>query len=129
MPPHRVLVLLLLGALTAACAPQTVTTGAFTQVGRISGELQRGVSTKADVERVLGPANGTGRMLPPTDPRPREVWSYINVEVKRGQSEGRGVIRMESSQQILLVFFDKEVFDGFMWWSDTGEALGTASGL
>jgi hypothetical protein len=27
-------------------------------------------------------------------------------------------------QQILLVFFEKGVFDGFMWWSNAGEAKG-----
>ncbi len=39
----------------------------------------------------------------------------------RATSEGGGY-KIGIRQQILLVFFDKEVFDGFMWTSNAGVA-------
>ena len=121
---RRLFVLSALLAVTfaAGCATK-VTTGAFREVNRLETELKRGVSTKADVERVLGAPNGSGHAVMPRDPRPREVWYYEDIEVT-GTAAGRGVVLMNMRQQILLVFFEKEVFDGFMWSSNVGTAVG-----
>lgn len=119
---RRLLSVLLAGALVAACAPTKVTTGAFTQVGRLENELQRGVSTKMDVRRVLGAPKGSGSAVLPTNPKPREVWFYDDIEVTGMKGEGGGVIRVNVRQQILLVFFEREIFDGFMWFSNAGVA-------
>lgn len=113
----RLLVLMVLVALTAACAAQSVTTGAFTQTGRIEAELKRGVSTKMDVQRVLGAPKGTGGAVLPLDPRPRELWYYQDAKATNLRSEGQGVLRGDMQVQFLLVFFRAGVFDGFMWSS------------
>lgn len=117
----RWLAVLLLGGLVAGCAP-TVTTGAFTQVGRIETELKRGLSTKMDVRRVLGAPKGTGGMLFSDDPRPREVWFYSDIAATGVTSEGGGVFRVKVREQVLIVFFVTEVLDGFMWYSIAGVA-------
>ncbi len=116
------LLVLLSGIVTTGCTTK-VTTGAFTQTVRIDNELKRGVSTKMDVQRVLGTPKGSGSAVLPTDPRPREVWYYDDIELTDMQSQA-GMIRAKVRQQILLVFFEKGVFDGFMWWSNAGEAKG-----
>jgi hypothetical protein len=116
-------VALLVEMFVAGCTPK-MTTGAFTQVNRLESEVQRGISTKMDVQRVLGVPKGFGSAAFPTDQRPREVWYYDDIEVIGMKSEGEGVIRANVRQQILLVFFIRELFDGFMWFSSAGEAVG-----
>lgn len=108
-------------ALMSGCA-QKVTTGGFPYVNRIEVELKQGVSTKADVQRLLGTPKGLGSSILPTDPRQREVWLYDDVEATDFKRESSGVMRVNVRQQILLVFFDKEVFDGFMWFTTAGTA-------
>jgi hypothetical protein len=100
------------------CAPVTVTTGAFTHVGKLETELKRGVSRKVDVQRALGAPNGFGQSILPTDPRPREVWYYDDIEMIDAQAEPGGYIRANVRQQVLLVFFEKEVLDGYMWFTN-----------
>jgi hypothetical protein len=121
-PYGSTLILLLAAVLVAGCAGQA-TTGAFTQTHRIEGELTRGVSTRMDVRRVLGTPKGAGHaVFPfPTDWQPREVWYYEDLEVTDVRKEAE-TFRASVRQQILLVFFEKGVFDGFMWWSSAGKA-------
>jgi len=107
----------LMAGLAAGCAPQKASTGPFTQVERVQTDLQRGMSTKLDVQRVLGTPKGTGSAELPLDPRPREIWYYSDIELTKIRSEGRGVLRGDVRQQVLLVFFREGVLDGFMWWS------------
>lgn len=120
--------MLLAVTLVAGCAPKKVTTGAFTQLSRLESELQRGVSTKMDVQRVLGAPDGFGSAALPVGPKfsfdltLREVWYYSDIEVTGMKGEGGGVIRLNVRQQILLVYFDEGVFDGFMWFSNAGPA-------
>jgi len=113
---------ILVGYLVAGCAAQA-TTGAFTQTSRIESELKQGISTKMDVQLLLGTPKGSGGAVFPIDPRPREAWYYDDIEVTNLSSEA-GLYRVKVRQQILLVFFEKGVFDGFMWWSNAGEAKG-----
>jgi len=115
-------VTILVGSLVAGCASH-MTTGAFTQTSRIESELKQGISTKMDVQRLLGTPKGSGGAVFPIDPRPREAWYYDDIEVTNLSSEA-GLYRVKVRQQILLVFFEKGVFDGFMWWSNAGEAKG-----
>jgi len=100
-----------------------VTTGPFTQVARLGKDLQRGSSTKMDVQRVLGVPKGFGSAVFPLDPTVREVWYYDDIEVIGAQSEG-GVIRANMRQQIITVFFKDGIFDGFMWFSNAMVATG-----
>ena len=96
--------------------PPPVTTGAFPDVSRIESDLKRGVSTKIDVQRLLGAPNGLGNSLLPPDSGPREVWFYEDV-ASTGMRSGEDVTWVDLRQQILLVFFEQEKFDGFMWFT------------
>lgn len=71
--------------------------------------------------------SGSGSALFPPDSKPREVWFYQDLEVIDTKNQGHGVVRANMRQQILLVFFEKEVFDGFMWYSNalSGVAVST----
>lgn len=117
-----VLLCALIMTLLIGCAPKRVTTGAFKQLTRIEGEFKRGVSTKEDVRRVLGSPRGGGSAILPPDRRQREVWFYEDIEVLNVTSPKPGIMRMDVRQQILLVFFDEEVFDGYMWFSNAAKA-------
>lgn len=123
---HRLgLVLIFLTpVLMAGCATGKVTTGGFVRVSLIDTELRRGWSTKKDVEGVLGAPKGFGGAVLPTDPNPCEVWFYEDIELTDFKSEGEGVLRVNLRQQVLLVFFKKGIFDGFMWFSNAGKVKG-----
>lgn len=97
------------------------TTGAFVNVNRLDTDLQRGVSTKMDVRQMLGAPNGMGGASLPTDPKQREVWYYASIEMKDMKRE-EGVFKVNMRQQVLLVFFEKGVYDGYMWFTNTGKA-------
>lgn len=116
--PRKRVLMLLVGVLMAGCASK-MTTGSLTEVNRLESELRRGVSTKADVQRVLGAPRGVGGAVLPTDPKPREVWVYGYVEAAVAHVEA-GVVQENVRQQFLLVFFEREVFDGFFWFSNGG---------
>ena len=107
---------LALGLGLAGCAAP-VGTGAFRQVERVETGLVRGQSTRMDVRRVLGPPNGRGHSLLPPDLRPRDVWFYFDTRAEDIRFEGGGNARMRLRQQILIVFFEQDLFDGFMWYS------------
>ncbi len=124
--PRRRLVFVLLWALVPVlligCAPKRVTTGAFTQVTRIEDGFKRGVTTKEDVRRLLGPPDGGGSAIFPPDRRQREIWFYQDVEVVNFTNPKPGLMKMDVRQQILLVFFEEGVFDGYMWYSNAARA-------
>ena len=73
--------------------------------------LKQQVSTKGDVLNTLGPPRGYGSMRPYPYAGYYDIWFYEF-------SEGKGGIRsIESKVKMLLVFFDKDKFDGYMWFS------------
>lgn len=125
----RPAVLALLSALASGCA-QGVTARVFPEVGRIERELKPGVSTKADVEKVLGTRKGVGNAVLPADPRPYEIWDYSDIEATGRREIYVGLMtqsfEVDLRQQVLWVFVDKEVFDGFVWWSNMGEPVSVA---
>lgn len=107
---------------SAVCA-QTFGTGAFPNTGSIEKQLRRGVSTKTDVQRLLGVPNGTGRgdmarpavvNVPALGEGPREIWYYDDIEITDMKS-GEGATILNLRQQILLVFFKADIFDGYLW--------------
>jgi hypothetical protein len=108
--------------LMAGCAAK-VTTGVFPPVDNLEKQIQRGISTKMDVQKLLGAPDGLGSALFPIDPHPRKVWYYDDIETTDFQSEKGGILRVNVRQQILLVFFKNGVFDGFMWFSNSGMAV------
>lgn len=110
-----------------ATAQTVVGTGAFPKAGAIETQLKRGVSTKADVQRLLGvPSGSGGAMLPGYGERreqvdPYQIWYYEDIEINDIKSE-KGVMNIRMRQQILAVFFKGEVFHGFFWTSNSGTA-------
>ncbi len=79
--------------------------------------LKLGVSTKAQVKDALGEPNGPGGIYLPIDEKPREIWSY-NYEESGIESGKRGrEIALKSVRTYLFVYFDKGVYDGYMWFS------------
>lgn len=106
----------------SSVSAQQFGTGTFPNTSVIEQQLKRGTSNKADVQRVLGVPNGTGNLSTPPEilgvqalgEGPREIWYYDDVEVTDMKSDD-GVINMNVRQQILLVFFKGEAFDGYFW--------------
>jgi len=111
--------------ITTNLLAQEMRSGAFPDTSVIETQLHRGASTKTDVQRLLGVPNGMGRSemaLPPRNDEvlaegPREIWYYENIEVTNAKSN-EGVIDMKMRQQILLIFFRLNVFDGYLWTSN-----------
>ena len=110
------------------CTQQFVThsegpaTSAFMEVTRLEGSFKRGVSTKTDVQRLLGSPTGTGNAALPADPELREIWFYQDIEmtdIRLAQ-----VYQVTMREQILLVFFKQEIFDGFVWYSNVAPDSG-----
>lgn len=109
--------ILILGLLLNGCG-FVVGTGAFRALDQLESQLERGMSTKDDVERLLGSPNGTGHAAFPFLENGHEIWYYADVKLTGMEPQG-GVIDMEFRQQILMVFFKGERFDGFLWTSNS----------
>ncbi len=113
----------LAGALTvllvAGCTTQTVKTQAFTRINQIETDLRRGVTKKADVLLLLGEPDGAGALggfdaLRGPDGAgkgPMDAWYYESVKVSI-------LGGLELNQKILLVFFEGDTVEGFLWFSN-----------
>jgi hypothetical protein len=122
----------LLLALAVSAGPavaQTASgTGAFPKVEGIETQLKRGVSTKTDVQRLLGVPSGAGGALLPGfgDESQKlasyQIWYYEDIEVTDIKAEER-LVTMKMRQQILAVFFKGEVFHGYFWTSNSGAGV------
>lgn len=93
------------------CAVHTVKSQAFSKLDQLEAELKRGVSTKADVITLLGEPDGSGGAQLPSSSHENDVWYY---EASRASLSNM-------NQKILLVYFREEVFDGFMWFSNSAD--------
>lgn len=108
------------GALAQA---SSIGTGAFPKAASIESQLKRGVSTKADVQRVLGIPNGSGgALLPGFGARSEQLdayqlWYFEDIEIT-DMKQVDDVINMKMRQQILAIFFKDEVFHGYFWTSN-----------
>ena len=83
-------------------------------------QLEIGKSERADVLLVLGEPRGEGGAeLIQQRGRPREAWYY---EYVTGSSTmgGSTTIRLK----MLVVFFENDKYDGYMWFSSVSEASG-----
>ncbi len=107
----RLLAVLVSLGLAACGGTPPVSSGAFRNAGTIETQLKRGVSTKTDVQALLGVPNGPGSASFPTfDPDPREIWYYEDLSL------GGSTLRM----QMVFVFFKGNLYDGYLWTSGTG---------
>ena len=75
-----------------------------------------GVSTKARVKEVLGEPRGPGGIYLPIDSRPRESWTYNYEKSSIGKSQP-GRLSLNSIRTFLFIYFDKDIYDGYMWFS------------
>lgn len=86
-------------------------------INLLETSLQLGKSRRADVLAALGEPMGRGAAMLPIDPKPNAetMWSYHYEEIqaenpfRHTPSESRGIF--------LLVFFDGDIYDGYMWYS------------
>jgi len=108
---------------TSPLQAQTIGTGAFVKTAAIEKELRRGISTKTDVQKLLGIPTGTGQLNwmpppgespPPLGAGPRNIWFYNDMQVTDMEQSEDGTITMKSRMQILLVFFKGDLFDGYL---------------
>jgi hypothetical protein len=111
-----VILLLIVSLSSWGCTSAKTRTGSIPDIRLMDTDLRPGVSTKADVQALLGKPNGYGGAVLPTDPRPHDVWFYNLIEVSVQASKGGG--RMDAQMDVLLIFFEKEVYDGHMWFKD-----------
>lgn len=68
--------------------------------------LSPGISTSAEVLMALGEPRGQGIVRYTPEVAPRKIWFYEYVE-----TDGKAV-----KIKFLLVFFEKEVYDGHFWF-------------
>ena len=69
--------------------------------------LRPAVSSPADVRLALGEPRGHGMARLAPDFTPRPIWSYEYTE-----TEGKRI-----GLKILLVFFEEDRYDGYLWFS------------
>ncbi len=97
----------------ASCSMPRFSTGPSRPVDKLETILKRGESTKEDVRLLFGAPNGYGEAELPSDTKPREVWCYKDVD----QSSSGNAQVVNTHRQTLLLFFDKEVLDGYLWFA------------
>ena len=113
---------LLLLALAGCLPVPTMSTGAFRDAARATQTLARGVSTKDDVEHLLGVPNGEGAALFWNQASPDDVWYYEDDRASGSELRLDGV-HTQVRQQILIVFFKGNLFDGYLR-TDSSLAVG-----
>ncbi len=105
--------------LVAGCTILTGKTQAFTRIDQIETDLRRGITNKADVLLLLGEPDGAGALggfdaLRGPDGAgkgPIDAWFY-----ESGKQSILGGLEM--NQDILMVFFEGDIVDGFLWFSN-----------
>lgn len=97
-----------------------VTVGRFPSLSAVESVLKRGTPRDA-VRDALGDPVGSGHGRIPPDHRPLEIWYYEDIEVEDAVPVGE-YVHMQMRQRILLVFFDGDTVEGFLWTSNTGDA-------
>ena len=108
------LLAMLVPILFSSCASQEVKQphGPAFNYAALTSTLQRGVSSAADVQAVLGEPNGSGGYYFAVVAEPYPVWFYekLKIDISGHQPE--------IHQDVLLIFFKEGRFDGFLWFSD-----------
>jgi outer membrane protein assembly factor BamE (lipoprotein component of BamABCDE complex) len=115
--------LLLIFSISGCTQKTSLSQGPFLKIPAIENELQKGKSTKSDVHRILGAPQGMGGAIFPVKTEEHEVWFYQNIEVDNIKSES-SYVTMDMHQKILIVFFTKELYDGYFWYTGTIKGTG-----
>jgi hypothetical protein len=114
----KLIILILTVSMLPACTPQKLVQGSILNLAVIETELKKGVSTKVDVQRVLGSPQGLGGAVFPVTAEQHEVWYYQNIQIDNIVSK-QSFVTMDMHQKVLLVFFSKGVFEGFLGFTGT----------
>ncbi len=109
-------VLLGLSGFASACVG-TPEMGHFPDPRGFGSDLRRGIATQADVREALGEPSGSGGSLLPPDHRRHDVWYYQHMKATGAKVEGE-IIKGEMEHNVLLVFFNEGVLDGYLWYSN-----------
>ena len=112
----RILLILSFCALVGGCSLGEGR-DALKDLPQLETRLERGLSKKDDVERLFGSPSGKGNAVFPLLKGEHEIWYYEDFEMTGASAEG-GLIELELRQQILMVFFKGDTFDGFLWTSN-----------
>lgn len=115
--------ILLIVCFLPACATKKVVSGPFLKLSSIETDLKKGISSKMDVQRILGAPQGFGGAEFPVTKEEHEVWFYQNIQVDNIKSE-QSYITMDMDQKVLLIFFTKGLFDGYLWFTGTIKGTG-----
>lgn len=97
------IVLYMVAALSAGCI--TLQYGWQAPVERLKS-LSPGISTSGEVLMALGEPRGRGIARYTREAAPRKIWFYEYLE-----TDGKAV-----KIDFLIVFFEKEVYDGYLWF-------------
>jgi len=93
--------------------------GRFPSLGAVESVLKRGISRQT-VRNSLGEPVGSGHARIPPSHVPLEIWYYEDIELEDAVRTG-DYVNVEMRQRILLVFFDGDKVEGFIWTSNKGE--------
>jgi len=93
--------------LVTGCESMIIRLGQKPDTAQLEKALIPRVSTTDDVRAALGPAKGRGRVMLPTDEKPRDLWYYYYEEATL--SDDRRIF--------LFVFLDGDRYDGYLWFS------------
>ena len=105
---HLLIMAILSAFLFSACMDMQFRMGKKTNPEVLEKALRPGVSNSKDVLAALGEPFGKGMaMLPITHETPRTMWTYYYGEAD--MKDGRGMY--------LFVFLDRDLYDGYMWFS------------
>lgn len=108
-----------LGPIPQAFA-QTASTGAFRDLSSIEASLLRSVTTKVEVRKQLGIANGSGgARFAVLGGEELEIWYCEDIELT-GAKLANQLMKIDMRQQILLVIFKGQLVDGYLWTSNAG---------
>jgi hypothetical protein len=97
------IVLCVVASLSAGC--MTLQFGWLAPVDHLKS-LSPGISTAPEVLMALGEPRGKGIVRYTRDTSPRKIWFYEYLE-----TDGKDV-----KIKFLLVFFEKDVYDGHLWF-------------
>ena len=113
-----VFLLLFVACSEGGCAVETVKKYAIQQTALLETDFVRGVSTKADVLRLLGEPDGAGQIggfyglrgMNHVGEGPYDAWYYSSAQAALG-------LKMSSKNTDILVFFHGNVYEGFYWFT------------
>ena len=106
----------LLLALISGCAELEIRTGRMPNIAAQEQFLKLGQSTRTEVETLLGKPYGKGRAMLPFHSRPAELWVYTYEQARIA-----GLQLQDANRALLFVYFDADLYDGYIWFSNFPE--------